>query len=77
MRREGSDLNLLGEIKNGILERQNAELEKRRDAGCKELRAERDTEYAGILKDQSEERARLRQRQGKGLRSYELLDHQH
>src|SRR5205085_1201344 len=35
LRREGFDPNLLGEIKKGILERQNAELETRRDDACK------------------------------------------
>ena len=77
LRREGCDLNLLGEIKKGILERQNEELEKRREAACKELREQRDTEYAGILQSQREERARLRQRQDEALRTYDLLDHGH
>ncbi len=74
LRKEGFDLNLLGEIKKGILERQNAELEKRRDAACTTLREQRDTQYAGILKEQREDRALLRQRQSEGLRSYDLLD---
>ena len=74
LRKEGFDLNLLGEIKKGILERQKAELEKRGDAACTELREQRDTHYAGTLKEQREERARLRQRQSEGLHSYDLLD---
>lgn len=74
LRKEGFDPALLGEIKKGILERQNAELEKRRDAACKELRGQRDTEYAGILRQQRQQRAELRSRQQDGLRSFGLLD---
>lgn len=76
LRKEGFDFNGLGEIKNGILERQNAELEKRRDEACKELREQRDKEYADILRQQREQRAELRGRQQDGLRSFDLLDHQ-
>jgi hypothetical protein len=76
LRREGFDPHLLGEIKKGILERQNAELEKRRDEACKELRERRDHEYEDILRQQREQRAELRARQDDGLRSFDLLDHQ-
>ncbi len=74
MRREGADLALLGAIRDGILERQNAELEKRRDEACKELRQRRDQEYAELLQRQRDERAELKERQRGGLRTYDLLD---
>jgi hypothetical protein len=74
LRREGFDPNLLGEIKKGILERQNAELDQRRDAACKDLREHRDAEYADILHQHREQRAELRTRQQEGLRSFDLLD---
>jgi hypothetical protein len=70
---EGIDLNLLG-VKEGILKRQNAVFEKRRDEACKQLRAARDEHYAELLKQQREERAELTDRQKDGLRTYELLD---
>lgn len=74
VRREGVDLDFLGAIKDGITERQNAELEKRRDEACRKLRERRDQEYAELLQRQREERAELRERQQEGLRSYNLLE---
>jgi hypothetical protein len=74
LRRDGTDLDLLAAIKAGILERQNAELEKRRDEACKELRERRDKEYEAILQQQRDERAELKDRQHEGLRTFALLD---
>lgn len=77
LRKDGFDLNLLGEIKNGILERQNAELEKRRDEACKELREKRDKDYQDLLQQQRGDRAHLKERQGEDLRTYDFLDRQY
>jgi Relaxase/Mobilisation nuclease domain len=74
MRREGADPELLATIKAGILERQNTELETRRDAACAELRDDRNADYRQILLEQRMERADLRSRQEQGLRSPQLLD---
>jgi Relaxase/Mobilisation nuclease domain len=74
MRREGADPELLGTIKAGILERQNTELETRRDAACAQLRDDRNADYRQILLEQRMERADLRSRQEQGLRLPQLLD---
>jgi hypothetical protein len=73
LQREGADPELLAAIKVGILERQNAELETRRDAACAELRDDRGADYRQILLEQRMERAELGGRQEHGLRSPHLL----
>jgi Relaxase/Mobilisation nuclease domain len=72
--RGGEDRERLAELKSDILERQNAELEKRRDAACAELRGDRDADYRQLLLEQRMERAELHARQEQGLRSPSLLD---
>jgi len=74
LRRDGTDFDLLGALKADILQRQNAELEKRRDEACKELRERRDKEYGAILQQQRDQRAELKDRQHQGLRTFALLD---
>lgn len=77
LRREGFDPDLLGGIKEGILERQNAELEKRGDAACAELRTDRDADYKSILLDHRMQRELLRNRQAEGLHTPQLLEIMH
>ncbi len=72
-RRAGVGADRLASTKADILDRQNAELETRRDAACGELRKDRDAEYVSLLVDQKQERALLAARQEQGLRSPQLL----
>jgi hypothetical protein len=73
-RRDGVSDKRLAEMKADILERQNAELETRRDAACAELREMRDGDYKQILLEQKMQRAELTSRQEGGQRSFALLD---
>lgn len=73
-RRDGTSEKRLAEMKADILERQNAELETRRDAACADLREMRDGDYKQILLEQKMQRAELTSRQEGGLRSFALLD---
>jgi hypothetical protein len=66
-RRDGADVNVLRELKKGIVAAQKVALEPQRDAACKELRASRDTQYRGILDMQRELRQTLRWHQQLGL----------
>jgi hypothetical protein len=72
--RGGGDKEELAEIKASILKRQNEALDKR----CKEeyefLGWYRGGHYAALLSDQKHDRAGLRERQTKGIRSFDLLD---
>jgi hypothetical protein len=60
-------------MKAGILGKQNAELESRRDSACKELRAARDLDYRLLLDRQKQMRAWLADRQERGLETPQLL----
>jgi hypothetical protein len=73
-KREGVDPDYLAEMRAGILERQNAVLDARREEATAELRAERDTAYTQILETQREARHELHERQQEGLTSPHLLD---
>lgn len=73
-RRDGLDADLLREIKAGLLERQSAMLDERRDEACGALREARDAQYAEILASQRDVRADLGARQERGLSSPHLLD---
>jgi hypothetical protein len=66
-RRAGADSDALRELKRGISSDQKAVLEPRRDAACKELRANRDAQYRDILDVQRDERQTLRWHQQLGL----------
>jgi len=76
-KRNGLDAIGLAEMKAGILARQNAELEMRRDAECKELRQARDLDYRRLLDGHKQERAFLTARQAQGLPSLPLLERAH
>jgi hypothetical protein len=66
-RRSGADSDGLRELRRGIISDEKAVLEPRRDAACKELRANRDIQYREILDIQREERQTLRWHQQLGL----------
>ncbi len=72
--RGSGDKEELAEVKASILKRQNETLDKR----CKEefefLREYRGGHYAELLKDQKQARVELRERQAKGVRSFDLLE---
>lgn len=73
-KKQGVDPESHAEARGNILERQNAELETRRDAACADLREMRDADYRQILLEQKMQRAELTARQKDGLRTYDLLD---
>jgi hypothetical protein len=62
------------ELKADIVARQKEMLGEYRDEFSRLLREERDGEYRRLLDAQQTERTELRERQGEGLRSYDLLD---
>ena len=65
-RREGMDNEALLEMKAGLVGRQDAVLNERRNAACAEMREARDGVYADLLEAQREERAELTARQAVG-----------
>lgn len=72
--RKGESKQRLAGKKRDIISRQNKELESRRDPACNALREKRDDDYAAILYWQREDRVWLKERQARGIRSFEMLD---
>jgi len=75
--REGVHPKTLAILKEDILQRRDHALDERRTEACRELREQRDEDYAGLLANQKDERAKLREWQSDGQRSYWLLDSFH
>lgn len=73
LRRDGADRETLADVKADLVDRQNEVLDARREAACALLRQERDIAYRSLLDAQKEMRSQLLDRQGKDLRSTELL----
>lgn len=73
LRRDGADRETLAHLKADLVARQNEALDARREAACALLRQERDIAYRVLLDAQKEMRSHLLDRQGKDLRSTELL----
>jgi hypothetical protein len=73
-KREGLDGDRLAAMREDILERQNAMLDERRNEACTALRERRDGEYDALKSAHQEARDQLRDRQGRGLSSPQLLD---
>lgn len=73
-RRDGVDSDALRSVKQRIVADQKAALEPRRDAACKELRAQRDAEYIEIKRNQEQQRQALRWHQQLGLDTSDFFD---
>jgi hypothetical protein len=71
-KRSGLDVETLADLRGDLVDRQSASLDDRRNSAAEELRARRDAEYRALLDRQQEERAKLLERQERGLRSPDL-----
>jgi hypothetical protein len=71
------DFTVLSAVRAGLIARQKAVLEERREPVMTALRAERDREYRVLLDAQKEQRGELIDRQDRGLSSPRLLDRAH
>jgi hypothetical protein len=71
-KRSGLAADELTDLRADLVDRQAASLDDHRKSAAEELRVRRDAEYRALLDRQQEERAKLLERQERGLRSPDL-----
>lgn len=71
-KRSGLAADELADLCADLVDRQSASLDDRRKSAAEELRVRRDAEYRALLDRQQQERAKLLERQERGLRSPDL-----